>query len=109
MTNNLCHAMFPPIKMVHWVPLYVMLLQLHRRKIMTCALFLFLQLCYHVQQHNYYYFECNSVIRYVGKRHERYLLLTTTIIGNVIKAYRICQHFHYTVMLVGLLIIISLI
>ncbi len=54
-----------------------------------------------------YYFECYSIICYVDKQHIRPVLFTATTLSNVSPIYRVCQHFHCTVMIIGLLILVK--
>ena len=48
-----------------------------------------------------YYFECDSMICYVYKQHIRSVSLTATTLSNVRPIHRVCQHLHYTVMVIG--------
>ena len=65
--------------MAHGVPLYGMVLQLHQRKKMTRALFLFCTDVFScVAATVCHYFECNSIICYFDEQNIRYVLLTAT-------------------------------
>ena len=88
-----------------------MLLQLQQRKQNdSCFMFVSTVVFSCVAANVCYYFECYSIICYVDKQHTRvirYVVLTATALSNVRPIYWVCQHFHYTVMIICLLILVK--
>ena len=107
MTNERCHALFSPSKWPMECHFMESCCNYTNEKNDSCFILVSTVGFLCVAANVCYYFECYCIMCYVDKQHMRSVLLTATTLSNVRPLYRVCQHFPYTVMIIGLLILVK--